>query len=444
MGVTNALGAHEMPVVELCAAAEKPSGYGVCVKQLTDGLLANGVVVQPKGMLHVIDRLASEEKRTKSLKQYPWGPRWEIDGEGIPARFGTKARQFVFDHPLRPLSSASVIDEPTYRDASVIAVGLPESANYDGATRRAVYTMWESTQLPQGFRAWAPHLGRAHVVMVPAENSRQVILQDAPNTDVRIVPLGLNAEDWPLYDRPERDTFTFVMTGYLSIRKGFDLAYDAFWKAFGGRPDVRLVFKTRGSSDMTQLRYWPRWSTDPEMDGSYGYHPDSGQVTLDNARGLPLVRTKNRVRYHVVTDDPTVRILRFDWRKSSLLKLYEHADCFLWPTRGEGWGLPPREAAATGLPVITSAHSGQADAGEWAYVVPHADPGHPAIFRHWGGQCGFWYEPDLDTLVDTMRWVVEHRDEAKAFGRAASEVVTRRPVADVGRDILDVLSTIGD
>lgn len=430
--------------VELCAAAEKPSGYGVCVKQLTDGLQAHGVRVEPKGMLHVIDRLASDEKRTKSLVQYPWGPRWMVDGENIPARFGTKARQFVFDHPLRPLSAQSVIDEPTYREAAVIAVGLPESANYDGATKRAVYTMWESTRLPQGFRAWAPHLGRAHVVMVPSENSREVIWQDAPDTDIRIVPLGLNAEDWPLYDRPERDTFTFVMVGYLSIRKGFDLAYQAFWKAFGGRPDVRLVFKTRGSSDMTQLRYWPRKATVPEGMGSYGYHPDSGQIMLENDRGYPLDYVRDRVRYHVTVSDDTVRVLRYDWRKSALLKLYEKCDCFLWPTRGEGWGLPPREAAATGLPVITCAHSGQADAGEWAYVVKHHEPGKPAIFRHWGGQCGFWYEPDVDDMVDRMRWVVEHRDEAKRFGMASSAVVTRRPVSDVGRDILDVLSSIGD
>lgn len=430
-------------MIELCAAAEKPSGYGVCVKQLTDGLAANGIEVRPRGMLHVVDRLARAEKRTRSLVQHPWGPRWEVDGENIPARFGTKARQFVYDHPLRPLSAESVIDEPTYRDGSVIAIGLPESADYGGANRRAVYTMWESTQLPQGFRAWAPHLRRAHVIMVPAENSREVILHDAPDMDVRIVPLGLDAADWPYVERPERDTFTFVMTGYLSVRKGFDIAYDAFWRAFEGRPDVKLVFKTRGASDMTQLRRWPKMATIPESAGSYGYHPDSGEVTMDDARGAPLGLVKNRVRYHVVTDDPTVRILRFDWRKSAIHALYGRADCFLWPTRGEGWGLPPREAAATGLPVITCAHSGQADAGEWAYVVPHKEPGKPAIFRHWGGQCGFWYEPDRDALVDMMRWVVDHRDEARAFGQAASETVTRRPVADVGRDILGVLDSIG-
>ena len=323
-----------IPEVELCAAAEKPSGYGVCVKQLTDGIKAQGVRVVPRGMLHVVDRLARDEKRTMSLVQYPWGPRWMVDGEDIPARFGTKSRRFVFDHPLRPLHTSSVIDEPTYRDAAVLAVGLPESADYDGANRRAVYTMWESSQLPQGFRAWAPHLRRAHVIMVPAENSRQVILQDAPEIDVRIVPLGLDAADWPYYERPERDTFTFVMTGYLSVRKGFDLAYDAFWKAFQGRPDVRLVFKTRGSSDMTQLRFWPKLSTIPEEAGSYGYHPDSGAVVLHNARGYPLGRTRDRVRYHLRAGDDNVRILRYDWRKSALLSLYQLADCFLWPSRG--------------------------------------------------------------------------------------------------------------
>jgi len=121
------------------------------------------------------------------------------------------------------------------------------------------------------------------------------------------------------------------------------------------------------------------------------------------------------------------------------MSLYGFADAFVWGSRGEGWGYPPREAAATGLPVITAAHSGMTDAGDWAYVVPHTT-GRPAYFRHWGGACGRLYEPDWDEMIDRMRWVVEHRDEAKEFGRCASEVVTRRTVDDLGRDLLTELA----
>lgn len=41
--------------------------------------------------------------------------------------------------------------------------------------------------------------------------------------------------------------------------------------------------------------------------------------------------------------------------------LYSNADCFVLPTRGEGFGLPILEAMATGLPVITTDFGGAWD-----------------------------------------------------------------------------------
>jgi glycosyltransferase involved in cell wall biosynthesis len=39
--------------------------------------------------------------------------------------------------------------------------------------------------------------------------------------------------------------------------------------------------------------------------------------------------------------------------------LYRSADCFVFPTRGEGWGMPILEAMACGLPVIATNWSAQ-------------------------------------------------------------------------------------
>src|SRR5258708_32547146 len=39
--------------------------------------------------------------------------------------------------------------------------------------------------------------------------------------------------------------------------------------------------------------------------------------------------------------------------------LYRGADCYVMPTRGEGWGRPFMEAMAMGLPVIGTHWSGQ-------------------------------------------------------------------------------------
>jgi glycosyltransferase involved in cell wall biosynthesis len=46
---------------------------------------------------------------------------------------------------------------------------------------------------------------------------------------------------------------------------------------------------------------------------------------------------------------------------SDIPRLYAAVDCFVLPTRGEGWGLPIFEAMAMGLPVIATNWSGQVD-----------------------------------------------------------------------------------
>ena len=429
-------------VVELCHRTDAASGYGTLARHLRDGLRAAGAEVDEYEGARVMDNLVYEPQEVERI-QTPRGPRWVKAGTTLIARHGSRTRQYIACHREVEYGAGTAPDEPVTRQAYRLSASLPAGARYGGASTRALYTMWESSEIPTGFRSWVPHLRRAHVVMVPAENSRRVILDAVPEMDVRVVPLPLDAESWPYVERPERDTFTFLMVGDLSVRKGFHLAYDAFWRAFEGRSDVRLVFKTRAGSDLSQMRFWPRWTPVPEDAGSYLAPFETGEVRLVSKHDK-LVRTKDRVRYYINAGDANVRILRGDWSRASIRRLYELADCFVWPTLGEGWGYPPREAAATGLPVITCAHTGQADAAEWAYVIGHQDNAKPAIFRHWGGQCGYWPLPNVDDLIDMMRWVESHRDDARAFGRTASAVCTRRPLADLGRDVLAVLAETGE
>lgn len=417
--------------VELTSRTDDVSGYGALVRQVRRALVANGVDVTDHKSFSALESYYPQE-RTPVLVHTKRGPRWayedQVDyvrehgyyAEGmVPPKFGTKARRWVLGHPFRTYDNTLRLTEPGTRDAVRLNVGLPESCDYAGANRRVLYTMWESTEIPTKFRPWAPHLRRANLILVPARHSRRVILDQVPDARVRVVPLALDAADWPVIergDRPADRPFVFLTVGDLSLRKGPILLYQAFRRAFGDRSDVLLVFKSRGASEFTDLAREP------------------------NVRGTEWRREP--VRYHLVSGDANVRILRGDWTRAGLRELYHHADCFVWPSLGEGWGYPPREAAATGLPVITCAHTGMEDATEWAKVIPHKNDAVPALFRHWGGQCGTFPRPDVDALAEAMRWMADNRTAARALGAKAAGIVTARTSTQLGADIMDEIAQI--
>jgi glycosyltransferase involved in cell wall biosynthesis len=58
-----------------------------------------------------------------------------------------------------------------------------------------------------------------------------------------------------------------------------------------------------------------------------------------------------------------------------LPKLYSQADCFLFASLNEGFGLPPLEAMACGTPVVTSAVTSLPEVcGDAAFLVEPTDP----------------------------------------------------------------------
>ncbi len=259
-------------------------------------------------------------------------------------------------------------------NGTAILLCAAEWLEFVDASRRANFTMFESTRL---LSSRIQAINRyADLCVVPCQWNREIFHNNGITVPIAVVGLGVNVLDWPLLERQRNGAhpYTFLWSGTGDLRKGWDLVYRAFHAAgFGGRTDVQLVM---------------------------------------HFRNLPKGVTR--------CDDKNVTIHTGSFSDAVLRMMLERADCYVFPSRGEGWGLPPREAAATGLPVIATNFGGLAEGiAHWA--IPLQVQGmSKADYGFWDEELGVWAEPDLDHLVASMQWCFEHQAAAAAFGQTAA------------------------
>jgi glycosyltransferase involved in cell wall biosynthesis len=101
------------------------------------------------------------------------------------------------------------------------------------------------------------------------------------------------------------------------------------------------------------------------------------------------------------------------------VKVYHDHHAFVYPSWGEGFGLNPIQAMATGMPTITCP--------AWApyarFINPNLSVGselsgppedHPMLERWRLSHPGMMLRPNQDDLANAMRYVFENYDECVA------------------------------
>jgi glycosyltransferase involved in cell wall biosynthesis len=262
---------------------------------------------------------------------------------------------------------------------------LPDDLPHSMAPRKIMWTMWESSKIPDGslpnFGDWAALINaNAEQLVVPSEHSKAAFSSCGVEVPITVLPYGLDTEIWPYFERPTRETFTVFMFGDLSTRKGPFEAMEAFQRAFPTEKNVRLVLKTAF--------------------GHFGYvaHPSL----------VPKV------------SDPRIYIIDEVWSRPQLVAALHNSDAFIWPSRGEGFGLPPMQALLTGCPVITTTHTGMANWFNSRIANPIATL--EATESPLGGE---WYEPDIDSAAAQLRKVYENRKGALHRAKMGSQRIRR-------------------
>lgn len=242
---------------------------------------------------------------------------------------------------------------------------------------KIIYTMFESDKIPE---EWEDYLCIADKILVPSKWCQKVFDKAGFNADV--VPLGYDDTIYKPIQRQvknkHRAVFNFLHFNAFNVRKGFMEVFKAFVEEFQPDEPCKLILKT----------------------------------TLDKPP-IPL------------GEYPNVEVITGKVDQNKMMKIMARSDAFVFPSRGEGFGMTPLEAMATGLPTIVPNAHGISEYfnSEYMYETTVAETCPGLYHRYKGQDVGNMVICDVKQLRRQMRYLYEHQEQALVIGKKSSEYV---------------------
>jgi len=254
-------------------------------------------------------------------------------------------------------------------------------------------------------------------IFTPTQWNKEMFIRGGIKKPIHVIPLGIDEKIYqnkeikrlPILCRelPARNGpvapskgFNFITLFGWSYRKGIDVLLKSYCNAFTGNDDVGLIICSRymGGSDLKSkskvesdiLKFMSEYDNPPTV----YYYGDSTPV-------------------------------------ASMPNLLKNGDCFVWTSRGEGFGLPVCEAGALEIPVISSFNSGMTEFlnKDNSFLVETdkfvvADRNIDCISPYYVGQLFPQLgKPAINKFSELMRYVYNNYGEAKIKGKKFSEEI---------------------
>ena len=235
---------------------------------------------------------------------------------------------------------------------------------------------------------WVAILNKNDAVIVPSEFNRQIFLNAGVSKPIFYIPHCIDMDVFTPNAVPihSYDRFTFLYFGAWRWRKGYKEMLNA-WETFKQNDPVQLIIKTDRSSDAkAYLRHIPK-----------GLAP----VIVDEQR----------------------------YSDSEIPGMIRSADCMICPTRGEGFGLPPLQSMAVGVPVIVTNATGCSE-----YANPETatllEPEGTEFVKCLDGIPQFskkkWITISSKQIANSMRYAFAHRQEIQEKADNAVKYVSTK------------------
>jgi len=245
----------------------------------------------------------------------------------------------------------------------------------NGGDYKVGWTMMEVDKIDS---RWARACNSMDEIWVPTPAQVEVFRSSGVEKPIHVVPLGIDTTRYMSSFLPAvyhgDHKFRFFSLGWWQQRKRWDLLNIAFAEEFGKEKEVGLLMKTmtaQGEGEaIDQIHQW------------VGHRLDEQVALIEGA---------------------------FPWWEIVMMLRSAHA--FVLPTGGEGWGCPPVQALACGLPVIVTDCQGPGevlrDAGGRPFPGVYFIPCHkePTTVQHEYYQGGNWWVADVADIRKAMREV---------------------------------------
>ena len=246
---------------------------------------------------------------------------------------------------------------------------------------RLLYFFWEDSLIR---KEWTQMFNSSlDAVLAPSRHVEKVLRESGVTTAIELLHPGIDEEFLkPRTAVARRRPFQFLHISSGFPRKGIDVLLAAFFREFTQADDVVLILKTFPNIHNDVAEQLARWQAE-------------------------------------VPNGPNCVHIDTDLDQQSLMQLYEEADCAVYPSRAEGFGLPMAEAMAKRIPVITTAYGGQMDfcSPDNCFLLEYRLEASGSHLNVPGAQ---WATPHLEQLRSHMRFVVQNQNS-----KAVTERVER-------------------